>query len=57
MSGVWSHSGVLESGVVESLRRLESAVTPETGVCSHSGVWSLESAVTPETGVWSHFGV
>ena len=30
-----------------SLRSLES------GVWSHSGVWSLESGVTPESGVWS----
>ena len=42
-----------------ALRRLESAVTPESGVWIHSGVWRVESGVTtedgvsPESGGWS----
>ena len=39
MSGVWS---------LQSLRSLETGVTPE------SEVWSLESLWVLESGVWSH---
>ena len=34
-----------------------SGVTPETGVRSHSEVWSLESLRSLMSGVWSHSGV
>ena len=35
---VWSYTGVYSLFSLESLRRLEPAVTPESGDWSHSGV-------------------